>query len=213
MCSRGQVVGTHDSVKLMTKAATDQGRLKQFKSTTVLAAMSSSLLLKAVFLEWHHVTLWGQRSVGYYLITTALRGQGTTVTHHKGQGITVTHHRGQGITVTHHRGQGITVTHHRGQVITVTHHTGQGITVTHHTGQGITVTHHTGQGITVTHHTGQGITVTHHTGQGMTQRRHWTFAKITENLRVRAISQEMNTKRDRKFRKRKMKQKNGTGQK
>ena len=34
---------------------------------------------------------------------------------------------------------------------------------------------------------------------------HWTFAKITENLRVRAVSQKMNTKRDRKFRKRKMK--------
>ena len=33
----------------------------------------------------------------------------------------------------------------------------------------------------------------------------WTFAKITENLRVRAVSQKMNTKRDRKFRKRKMK--------
>ena len=25
---------------------------------------------------------------------------------------------------------------------------------------------------------------------------HWTFAKITENLRVRAVSQKMNTKRD-----------------
>ena len=35
---------------------------------------------------------------------------------------------------------------------------------------------------------------------------HWTFAKITENLRVHAVSQKMNTKRDRKFRKRKMKQ-------
>ena len=35
---------------------------------------------------------------------------------------------------------------------------------------------------------------------------HWTFAKITENLRVRAVSQKMNTKRNRKFRKRKMKQ-------
>ena len=34
---------------------------------------------------------------------------------------------------------------------------------------------------------------------------HWTFAKITENLHVRAVSQKMNTKRDRKFRKRKMK--------
>ena len=34
---------------------------------------------------------------------------------------------------------------------------------------------------------------------------HWTFAKITENLRVLAVSQKMNTKRDRKFRKRKMK--------
>ena len=34
---------------------------------------------------------------------------------------------------------------------------------------------------------------------------HWTFAKITENLRVRAVSQKMNTKWDRKFRKRKMK--------
>ena len=34
---------------------------------------------------------------------------------------------------------------------------------------------------------------------------HWTFAKITANLRVRAVSQKMNTKRDRKFRKRKMK--------
>ena len=34
---------------------------------------------------------------------------------------------------------------------------------------------------------------------------HWTSAKITENLRVRAVSQKMNTKRDRKFRKRKMK--------
>ena len=33
---------------------------------------------------------------------------------------------------------------------------------------------------------------------------HWTFAKITENLRVRAVSQKMNTKRD-KHRKRKMK--------
>ena len=34
---------------------------------------------------------------------------------------------------------------------------------------------------------------------------HWTFAKITENLRVRAVSQKMNTKRDGKFRKRQMK--------
>ena len=34
---------------------------------------------------------------------------------------------------------------------------------------------------------------------------HWTFAKITENLRVRAVSQKMNTKRDRKSIKRKMK--------
>ena len=34
---------------------------------------------------------------------------------------------------------------------------------------------------------------------------HWTFAKITENLRVRAVSQKMNTKRDRKFRKWEMK--------
>ena len=34
---------------------------------------------------------------------------------------------------------------------------------------------------------------------------HWTFAKITENLRVRAVSQKMNTERDRKVRKRKMK--------
>ena len=31
-----------------------------------------------------------------------------------------------------------------------------------------------------------------------TQGCHWTFAKITENLRVRAVSQKMNTKRDRK---------------
>ena len=29
-----------------------------------------------------------------------------------------------------------------------------------------------------------------------TQGCHWTFAKITENLRVRAVSQKMNTKRD-----------------
>ena len=37
-----------------------------------------------------------------------------------------------------------------------------------------------------------------------TQGCHWTFAKITENLCVRAVSQKMNTKRDAKFRKRKM---------
>ena len=34
---------------------------------------------------------------------------------------------------------------------------------------------------------------------------HWTFAKIIENLHVRAVSQKMNTKRDRKFKKTKMK--------
>ena len=34
---------------------------------------------------------------------------------------------------------------------------------------------------------------------------HWSFVKITENLRVRAVSQKMNSKTDRKFRKRKMK--------
>ena len=38
-----------------------------------------------------------------------------------------------------------------------------------------------------------------------TQGCHWTYAKITENLCVRAVSQKMNTKTDRKFRKRKMK--------
>ena len=40
----------------------------------------------------------------------------------------------------------------------------------------------------------------------LTQGYHRTFAKITENLRVRAVSQKMNTKRDRKVRKRKTKQ-------
>ena len=30
----------------------------------------------------------------------------------------------------------------------------------------------------------------------LTQGYHWTFAKITENLRVHAVSQKMNTKRD-----------------
>ena len=34
---------------------------------------------------------------------------------------------------------------------------------------------------------------------------HWTFAKITENLHVHVVSQKMNIKRDRKFRKREIK--------
>ena len=42
--------------------------------------------------------------------------------------------------------------------------------------------------------------------QGDTEGCHRTFAKITENLRVHAVSPKMNTKRDRMFRKRKMKQ-------
>ena len=46
---------------------------------------------------------------------------------------------------------------------------------------------------------------THTRGIGSYQGCHWSFAKITENLRVRAVSHKMNTKRDRKFRKRKMK--------